>query len=241
MGAFDNLTNDGLERQGDSLGSGRQVFPSDIYDMKIKYAYAGKSSGGAMSVTVVGNLLTANNAEYSETFYITNKQGQNFFEKNDKKIPLPGFTVIDDMCCFGDKKHLSQQSTEDKIIEKYDAEAKGMVQVSVPVITGLTNKTVTVAIRQIKEYKRKKFDDGYKTVADTIEINQIDKVFDNTTHKTANEMIDKKETAEFYNTWLKANKGIIKDKTKGKLPEVTETSDSSSSSAPSAPAVDPFA
>ena len=154
MGAFDNLTNDGLERQGDSLGSGRQVFPSDIYDMKIKYAYAGKSSGGAMSVTVVGNLLTANNAEYSETFYITNKQGQNFFEKNDKKIPLPGFTVIDDMCCFGDKKHLSQQSTEDKIIEKYDAEAKGMVQVSVPVITGLTNKTVTVAIRQIKEYKR---------------------------------------------------------------------------------------
>ena len=94
--------------------------------------------------------------------------------------------------------------------------------------------------KQIKEYKRKKFDDGYKTIADTIEINQIDKVFDNTTHKTANEMIDKKETAEFYNTWLKANKGIIKDKTKGKLPEVTETSDSSSS-APSTPAVDPFA
>lgn len=241
MGAFDNLTNEGLERQGDTLGSGRQVFPSDIYDMKIKYAYAGKSNGGAMFVTVVGNLLTANNAEYQETFYITNKQGSNSFEKNGKRFPLPGFTVIDDMCCFGDKKHLSQQSTEDKIIERYDNEAKGMVQVSVPVITGLSGKTVTVAIRQIKEYKRKKFDTGYKTIADTIEINQIDKVFDNTTHKTANEMIDKKDKAEFYDTWLKANKGIIKDKTKGKLPEVTESSDSAESSATSTPAVDPFA
>lgn len=241
MGAFDNLTNDGLERQGDSLGSGRQVFPSDIYDMKIKYAYAGKSNGGAMFVTVVGNLLTANNAEYQETFYITNKQGVNSFEKNGKRFPLPGFTVIDDMCCFGDKKHLSQQSTEDKIIERYDAEAKGMVQVSVPVITGLTGKTVSVAIRQIKEYKRKKFDDGYKTISETIEINQIDKVFDNTTHKTANEMIDKKEKAEFYDTWLNANKGVIKDKTKGKLPEVNTDSESGSTDSTTASTVDPFA
>lgn len=239
MSAFGNLTTDGLERQEDSLGSGRQVFPSDIYDMKIKYAYSGKSSGGAMSVTVVGELTSANNAEYQETFYITNKQGQNFFEQNGKKLPLPGFTIINDLCLFGTSKPLAQQSTEDKIIEKYDPEVKGMTQVSVPVITALTNQTVSVAIRQIKDYKRKKFDSGYKTVNETVEFNGIEKVFNKDNHRTSNEVIEHKD-ATFYNSWLKKRKNDIKDKTKGKLPEVNESGDSMPK-AEAVPKVNPFA
>ncbi|MFR7882301.1 MAG: hypothetical protein ACLU5J_13140 [Christensenellales bacterium] len=37
---------------------------------------------------------------YTETIYITNKEGKNYFlNKQDptKKVPLPGFTLIDDL------------------------------------------------------------------------------------------------------------------------------------------------
>ena len=124
--AFASLTTEGMERQADTLGGGKTVLPTDVYKLHVKYAYSGESSGGALSITVVGSV---NGNDYSETFWITNKEKKNYFmSKNDKKVPLPGFTVIDDMCLFATGKPLAQQSTVDKIIEKYPQETKALTQ-----------------------------------------------------------------------------------------------------------------
>lgn len=237
--AFASLTTEGMERQADTLG-GKNVLPTDVYKLHVKYAYSGESSGGALSITVVGKV---NDSDYSETFWITNKEKKNYFmSKNDKKVPLPGFTVIDDMCLFATGKPLAQQSTVDKIIEKYNPETSSMQKSSVPVIEGLIDKDVLVAISQVKEFKRKKFDDGYHTVSDTTEFNEIEKVFHSDKHLTANEVINKVEEPAFYTKWLEAKKGKVKDKTKGKTPERPDaTTSSGMPSAEPAPVSNPFA
>lgn len=237
--AFASLTTEGMERQADTLG-GKNVLPTDVYKLHVKHAYLGESSGGALSITVVGKV---NDSDYSETFWITNKEKKNYFmSKNDKKVPLPGFTVIDDMCLFATGKPLAQQSTVDKIIEKYNPETSSMQKSSVPVIEGLLDKDVLVAISQVKEFKRKKFDDGYHTVSDTTEFNEIEKVFHLDKHLTANEVIKKVEEPEFYTKWLEAKKGKVKDKTKGKTPERPDvTTSSGMPSAEPTPVSNPFA
>lgn len=236
--AFASLTTEGMERQADTLG-GKTVLPTDVYKLHVKHAYSGESSGGALSITVVGSV---NGSDYSETCWITNKEKKNYFTKNDKKIPLPGFTIIDDMCLFATGKPLAQQSTVDKIIEKYNPETSSMQKASVPVIEGLLNKDVLVAISQVKEFKRKKFDDGYHTISETTEYNEIDKVFHLDKHLTANEVLKKVEEPVFYTQWLEAKKGKVKDKTKGKSPERPDASTSSGMpSAEATPVSNPFA
>lgn len=237
--SFASLTTEGMERQADTLGGGKTLLPTDVYKLHVKYAYSGESTGGALSITVVGKV---NDTDYSETFWITNKEKKNYFTKNDKKIPLPGFTIIDDMCLFATGKPLAQQSTVDKIIEKYNPETSSMQKASVPVIEGLLDKDVLVAISQVKEFKRKKFDDGYHTVSDTTEFNEIEKVFHLDKHLTANEVIKKVEEPAFYTQWLEAKKGKVKDKTKGKTPERPDASTSSGMpSAEATPVSNPFA
>ena len=250
---FSNLNADGAERNADNVGkSGFSVYPTNVYEMQIKYAYTGTSmSSKAMSVTIVGNILNYNGSNtnpYSETLWITNKDGLNYsMSKDNKKKLLTGFQTLDDICCLATGKHLSQQGTVDKIIEKYDYDTKSMQKASVPVIEGLIDKKVTVAISQIKDFKRKKFDDGYKTINDFKDSNRIEKVFANDKHLTVNEILNKVESSEFYNTWLEKHKGKVQDRTKDKKPEViladNNTGSSASPDIPSAegvPTVDPF-
>ena len=215
--AFASFTTEGMERQADTLGGGKILLPTDVYKLHIKYAYLGESSGGALSITVVGKV---NDTDYSETFWITNKEKKHYYmSKNNKKVPLPGFVIIEDMCLFATGKALAQQATVDKIIEKYDPETSSMQKASVPVVEGLLDKDVLVAITQVKEFKRKKFDDGYHTISETTEFNEIEKVFHLDKHLTANEVLKNVEQPAFYTQRLEAKKRIVRDKTKGKSPE----------------------
>ena len=237
--SFASLTTEGMERQADTLGGGKTLLPTDVYKLHVKYAYSGESAGGALSITVVGSV---NGNDYSETFWVTNKEKKNYFTKNNKKMLLPGLVIIDDMCLFATGKPLSEQSAVDKIIEKYNPETSSMQKVSVPVIEGLLDKDILVAISQVKEFKRKKFDDGYHTISETTEFNEIEKVFHLDKHLTANEVIKKVEEPAFYTQWLEAKKGKVKDKTKGKSPERSDANTGSGMpSAEPTPVSNPFA
>ena len=162
--------------------------------------------------------------------------------KNGKKVPLPGFVIIEDMCLFATGKSLHEQSTVDKIIEKYDPETSSMQKASVPVVEGLLDKDVLVAISQVKEFKRKKFDDGYHTISETTEFNEIEKVFHVDKHLTANEVLKNVEEPAFYSQWLEAKKGKVKDRTKGKSPERPDANTGSGMpSADPTPVSNPFA
>ena len=213
MSLFGNLKSDGLEQTQDRLGGGYQPKETDIYTGKIKALYAGKSAGGAQSVSLI--LSLADGSEYRETFWITNKKGENFFLNKDdktKKVPLPGFTIVDDLCLVTTGKPLSEQDTEEKTIKLYDSEAKKELPKAVPMLVEALGLEVSLGIVKVLENKNEKQGDEYVPTAETRELNATDKVFHTETRMTVVEAREGAEVAKFWDSWLERNKGNTRDK-----------------------------
>lgn len=229
---FGNLTTDGLQESQDRLG-GIQVFNTDIYIGTIKALYAGKSSGGATSVTLIADL---NGKEYTETLYVTNKDGQNWFankQDNTKKVPLPGFTVVDDICLIATGEPLAAQETEEKVIKIWDNEAKKEMPKSVPMIIAALGKPIALGIQKTLANKQTKVGNDYVPNAETREENHIDKVYHPEMKLTVAEARAGQDVAQFWDAWLLKNKDQVRDKRTIKDGEVGAPSKSAPTAAQS--------
>ena len=216
MSIFGNLTNEGLEETTDRLG-GFQIRATDIYPATIKAAYAGQSDGGARNVTIVVELP---DGEYSETIYVTNKKGENWFlNQNDKskKVPLPGFTTIDDICLVTTGKSLSEQDTEEKVVKIYDFDERKELPKAVPMLVDLIGQTLFLGIVQQTVDKNQKNESTgeYEPTGETRDENVIEKVFHDPTKMTVVEARQGATEPVFFEKWLSKNKGIVRNKAKG--------------------------
>lgn len=220
MGIFKKLTTDNLEETEDKLGGSFDAVPSDAYLAVIKNAYAGETQAGATNVTLIADL---NGTEYRETIYITNREGNNYYlSKDDKKtkIPLPGFTTINDICLLTTGEELSDQETENKMVKVYNFDEKKELPTEVPVITSLLGKEVKLGILREVSNKQKRGDDGeYHDVYDDNgkpvlrTTNTINKVFHAETGRTVNEYRHEVEEPEFLKAWTERNQGKDRDRT----------------------------
>ena len=216
-GKFGNLTSDGLEETQDRLG-GFSLWDTDIYTGTIKYAYAGASSGGAQ---FIGLSFESGGKEYREDIYITNKKGENFFINKDdktKKVPLPGFVIIDDICLAVTGSPLSEQADEEKVIKLYDYDEKKEVPKTVDMLTGLVGQEVSLAIYKnlVNKQAKNATTGDYEDTDETRETNSIEKVFHTETKMTIAEARNGKETGEFWDGWLNRHKGKVRDNRKNK-------------------------
>lgn len=211
MSLFGNLKSEGLEESQDRIG-GFQPLETDIYTGVIKAMYAGKSAGGATSVSII---LDTNGKEYRETFYVTNKKGENFFLNKDdktKKVPLPGFTLVDDICMVTSGKPLSEQNTEEKVIKLYDFDARKELPKGVQMLVDCIGLEVSLGILKELHNKNEKSGDEYVATAEVIERNATDKVFHTETHMTVAEARSGAEKAQFWESWTERNKGNVRDR-----------------------------
>lgn len=210
MSIFSNLSNTGLEESKDVLG-GFQLFDTDIYPATIKLAYAGESSRGAMSVTFIFDI---NGREHRETQYVTNRQKENFYVSNGKKYPLPGFTLVDDICMIASNKPLAEQETSPKMVKLYNAATKSEVPTEVPVLVDLIGQKVALGIFKQVENKSALNDrtGQYEPTAETRELNVIDKVFHPEARLTVVEAKAGKTTPEFWDKWIEKNKGTVRNR-----------------------------
>jgi hypothetical protein len=240
MGIFAKLSTDGVAKSEDNLGTGGgYIIDTDIQIYTIKALYAGKStSSNAMSVTgIFVNKETGK--EYRETFWVTSGTGDNFYyskdkdgKPTDKKSFLPGFNVVNDICMITTDKPLNEQTDEEKVVKVYDADAKGEVPKSVPMLTETLGKDVALAIYQNLENKSVKNAAGaYEPVAEERKTNTVEKamfpVFKTTVRETEvalenggsvkdDTIVDAQgnDVAVFWDAWIEAHKGKIKDKRK---------------------------
>lgn len=217
MGLFGNLTDDGLEQKEDRVGGGSYARETDIYEMEVKVAYAGKSAGGAQFVAFI--FADSDGKEYRENFYVTNKNGQNFYMVKDKdgketgkKKALAGFDHVNDICLMVTDKPLSAQNTEDKTVKVYDTDAQKELPKSVPVLTDLIGGKVYLAIYKKLENKSKKEGNEYVPTADTRDVNTTEKVFHVPTKMTVLEATQGAEAPAFFDSWLENHKGKVQDK-----------------------------
>lgn len=208
MSLFSNLKSTGLEETTDRLG-GFSVLESGIYTGTIKVAYQGMSPNGAMSISLI---VDTNGREYRETLYITNRKGENFYTKDGKKIPLPGFTTVDDICLVTSGSPLSDQNTEEKTVKLWDKDAKKELPKAVQVLTDLIGLQVTLGILKQTVNKTEKSGDEYVPIAETRDQNVIDKVFHTETKMTVAEARQGSETAQFHDSWKTRNEGKTQDR-----------------------------
>lgn len=211
MSLFKNFKSDGLEETKDQLG-GFAAIDTGIYLATIKAFYAGNANSGALNVTVVADLESGQ--EYRETIYVSNKSGENFFVKNNKKSPLPGFTTINDIALLAADKELHELEDEEKVVKIYDYASKSEVNTAVPMFTELLGKQVYLGIVKQLVNKNVKNDatGKYEPTAETREENVIDKVFHAEFKVTVPEARAKKTEPAFYDAWLKRNEGETRDR-----------------------------
>lgn len=213
---FEGLTSEGLEATQDRVG-GFRVFETDAYTGTIKAAYAGKSAHSkAQSISLILDLDNGK-GEYRETYWITNKNGENFFrnkQDNTKKVPLPGFAIVEDLCLVTTDKPLAQQTTDDKIMNVYDPDAKKELPKSVPMLVELIGKKVTLGI--LKETRNRQVKNAstgeYEDTPESREENVTDKVFHFPSNLTVVEARQGTTVATFFTVWLEKNKGNTRDR-----------------------------
>ena len=131
-----------------------------------------------------------------------------------KKVPLPGFTIVDDLCLVTTDKPLAEQATEDKVMNIYDADAKAELPKSVPMLTDLIGKKVTFGI--LKEVRNKQVKNGngeYNDTDESREENITDKIFHHPSNLTVVEARQGIQTPTFYGAWVEKNQGVTRDRT----------------------------
>lgn len=131
--------------------------------------------------------------------------------QDGKKIPLPGFTIVDDLCLIATGSPLSEQATEEKTVKIYDYDQKKEMPKAVPVLTDLINQPVKVGILLKLENKNEKSGDEYVPTAETRQVNSIDKVFHPELNLTVAEARQGQETAKFHDAWTERNKDQVRD------------------------------
>lgn len=191
---------------------------SDVYEAKIKQAFAGKSKQGANCVTFVFEVMQGGKPkEYTETVYVSNRNGENtYVNKKDNTIhQLPGFLLVNNICLMACGKTIMDMdgTSEPALAKVYDSESKTNVTKEVPGLPLLYGKVVKLAILE-KEEEKTSWNDStsrYEGTGEYFLKNEIVRVFDNETLRTAPEIRDGKETPEAYNYWIESNKGKVKE------------------------------
>lgn len=211
MSMFKNLSTDNLETQTDQLG-GFTLFDSGLYPAKIKMIYITTSDNGAMAANLVAEL--EGGKEYRETFWITNKKGENFYlnkQDSSKKVPLPGFTHINDIALITTGSPLAELDSSEKVVRLWDREAGALVARSVPCIDGVEDGEIILAIQKTLANKtEKQADNSYAEIAETREYNEVNKVFHPETRQTIVEAMNGQD-ASFIDSWEKRNKDVTRD------------------------------
>lgn len=215
MSILANLSYDeSIENEKDVLGSGFKVFDSGIYTATIKLAYLSPSQSGAMGIAMVFDL--GDKQEYRETFWVTNREGKNFYVNRDnEKKYLDGFVKADSIALLAAKKPLSKLDTEKKVIKLMKDKKETATEVDM--LMDLIGQEIKLGLVKQKVFKQEKDGNGvYQDTAETREQNSINKVFRASDDRTTAEVRAQSESAEFMTKWKEKWDGQVQDRTAAK-------------------------
>lgn len=217
-----NTAGEKIGGETDRLG-GFRVFDTDAYEVTIKNAYAGKSDGGAANMTF--EVEMADGTKYSWVEWVTSGTAKGclpyFIDKDGEKQYLPGFNRFNAIALMTAGKEPAALTFEEKHVKIYNHAAKAEVPTPVQVAVELLGKKIYIGIEKHKVNKQVKSGnklangkDEYVNGPDSVEKNEVTKIFHFETKRTLKEAIAKLETGEFFDQWVDKNKGKVFDKMK---------------------------
>lgn len=208
---------DALKKSADIQGEERDtvggyLLETDVYDFTINMAYIDKSKYGATSVNLL--FKTADGRNYKETVYVTNRQGENFYDKGQGKKYLPGFLLVEAITMLSIGKSISDVSTEEKTVNVYDGALKKETPQKRQVIMELIGQPITLGV-ELQEVDVTKLDQAtnkYLPTGDVKKVNAITKAFRTADKMTAPEITAEATEAAFYTKWIETFRGKIAEK-----------------------------
>lgn len=210
-----NTDGDKIEQESDRL-AGNFIWDTDAYLVTINAAYAGKSAGGASSMSY--EVTGPDGRKFKWTEWVTSgdaKGNKPYFEKDGQKTYLPGYNRSNAIALLTTEKELHALIFEEKVIKLRNATTKTDVPTPVQMATGIIGKQIILGIAKQEVNKQAKGADGkYVDTAETRFTNEVDKIFYAKDKRTVAELRNKTTEAEFYAKWLEANKGKVIDRVK---------------------------
>lgn len=213
-----------IERVG-----GGFAWESGVYTAKVKMVYLNQASSEAVSFNVI--LENDQGKELKESFWIKSgkaKGNKTYYtnKKDGKDYPLPGYAVANSLCvaATGDSLAKCMTTAEKKTINVYNPDLKKEAPTERPVLMGLLNKVVKVAVHQISEDKTSKNEAGqYVSTGQLRTVNEC-KFFGNAEGKTAEEILAGSE-ATMFDKWAEKNTGVVIDKSSQNKAGATSAAD----------------
>lgn len=206
-----NVETQSIER----VGGGGFAWESGVYDATVKMVYLNQSASEAVSFNII--LENSEGKELREAFWIKSgkaKGNKTYYTKDGKDYPLPGYSIANSMCVAVSGEPLAKcmDSAEKKTVKVWDSEKKQEAPAERPVLMGLVNKPVKVAVHQVIENRQVKNESTgkYEPNGQTRTVNEC-KFFGNKDGKTAEEIINKTEAVKF-NKWAEKNTGSVINK-----------------------------
>ena len=209
-----------VEKQSIERVGGGFAWESGVYDAVVKMVYLNQSASEAVSWNVI--IVNSDGKELREAFWIKSGKAKGiktYFTKDGKNYPLPGYSLANSMCiaATGEDLDACMKSSEKKTVNIYNVEQKKEVPTERPVVMGLINKPVKVAVHQVVEDKMTKGSNGnYESTGETRTVNNC-KFFGNCDGKTAEE-IENNTDAVMFDKWAAKNTGNVIDKSSKSKP-----------------------
>ena len=209
---FLNFNTGGAKQETESVGGGRIIFESAIYQAKIKQVYVDAYDSGARFASIS---LDINGKDYEERLLLTNGKGESFFTDRNTGEPVQysGLTRFEELAFAAGFPNIQAVGLNPGSIRAWDKDAKAFVlKQHQTVMTALQGKEVAVALLKIKQNKQKKNPNTnkYEKLNEEEEINQIDK-FANLQGQTLLEMAKNVDPPQFMTAWKEKWAGKTKD------------------------------
>lgn len=227
------------------------ISKSGAYDFEVKKAFLVEAASGAIGVYIE----LGGEVNYDETFWVSNREGQTYFEKNGKEFANPSYVQIKKInYLFTDDfvDSLTKLNVEERIVKHFewveDPENDGKKkkidkEITAEVLVDWIGKTGKLTAQMAEKEHQTKQGDKYigtgKRAEDKdgnpyLEVKIIN--FFNDESKTASEKLNEKESEQFNKDLARLEKAPVR-LFKPKGAKKTTSSNSGSSSAPKKPVI----
>jgi hypothetical protein len=203
-----------IKEETDTLGGG--FLASGIYGLTIESAYLDISKGGAHSLNITAKTDEGQNVR--QTFWMTNKKGENFYEYKGERRYLPGFNVANALSLLTTGSPLSElDEPVEKTLKIYDFDEKKEMPTQKDCLEQMHGMKVKAGIQKVIDDKSKlnEASGQYEPTGETRELNEIDKMFDYESGMTVAELRAEADEPAFILAWEEKWKGKDRMKAKG--------------------------
>lgn len=228
-----------VEQVEDRVGGGFEPLESGVYLAVITNAYVIESSRGSSGVHLELKIPDEKDRIITQDIYITNTDGDTFYEKDGKNYYLQGYQTMDAIALITTDTPILEQDSETRTVEVYNRETKTKERVKKEVLVDMLQAEINVGIIKAQRYKQVETSPGsgeYRDTDDLITYNEIDKIFDPEQGMTVNELMEEAEEAVFINQWLARWEGKVKEARKKAAPPARKGAGGGARSTRSAPA-----